>query len=112
MPRIEDLHCSNCGYDLSGLPDKSRCPECGQSFDVKSREGVVDHRYSQRRAELILRRVRTISLCVAAALVVTCAGLVSLTKKSPTKALMVGAVLAVVCVLAAATSYMYEKDDD
>ncbi len=25
--------CARCGYDLSGLPQRGRCPECGDLFD-------------------------------------------------------------------------------
>ena len=29
--------CSACGYSLEGLPDRGRCPECGQLFDQSHR---------------------------------------------------------------------------
>lgn len=28
--------CIHCGYDLSGLPDNHRCPECGVPYDFKA----------------------------------------------------------------------------
>lgn len=28
---VNPTHCTNCGYNLRGLP-KPRCPECGKSF--------------------------------------------------------------------------------
>jgi hypothetical protein len=31
-------HCVKCGYNLTGLPDRGRCPECGNSFDAARRE--------------------------------------------------------------------------
>jgi hypothetical protein len=29
LGRKESLRCGRCGYDLTGLPSRSRCPECG-----------------------------------------------------------------------------------
>src|SRR5271155_5236940 len=29
VPEMTDLLCEACGYVLNGLPDNSRCPECG-----------------------------------------------------------------------------------
>lgn len=26
--------CSNCRYDLTGLPQRGRCPECGSRYDL------------------------------------------------------------------------------
>ena len=34
-------NCGSCGYDLQGLGNAGRCPECGQRFDVVNREGVA-----------------------------------------------------------------------
>ena len=31
------IRCAECGYNLSGLGDSSRCPECGTSFERRSR---------------------------------------------------------------------------
>lgn len=30
--------CIHCGYELSGLPDHHRCPECGVEYDFKAIE--------------------------------------------------------------------------
>jgi hypothetical protein len=32
------LFCIHCGYDLSGLPDHHRCPECGLPYDFQAIE--------------------------------------------------------------------------
>jgi hypothetical protein len=47
--------CSGCGYDLTGLPDIGNCPECGQTYNRHSREGVA----RRREAEPGLR-IRTV----------------------------------------------------
>jgi hypothetical protein len=31
LPR-RDVRCHNCGYDLDGLPNAIKCPECGQAL--------------------------------------------------------------------------------
>lgn len=41
---IGDPSCSNCGYDLTGLVDSSRCPECGRPLV----EVLVRERHPQR----------------------------------------------------------------
>lgn len=34
-------HCTGCGYDLRGLPER-RCPECGRSFDPDQQAPLTD----------------------------------------------------------------------
>lgn len=42
-------YCGNCGYDLTGLVDSSKCPECGKPLvDVLSRIGKWGNRYRSR----------------------------------------------------------------
>lgn len=31
-PNRHELHCAQCGYDLRGLDERGRCPECGTSI--------------------------------------------------------------------------------
>ena len=33
VPAEHDLLCEGCGYTLNGLPDDSRCPECGKPIE-------------------------------------------------------------------------------
>lgn len=32
--------CITCGYDLAGLGDRGRCPECGRRFDARRLESA------------------------------------------------------------------------
>lgn len=33
--------CRRCGYDLRGLGERTRCPECGQPFEINARGDAV-----------------------------------------------------------------------
>jgi len=41
VPEMTDLLCEKCGYVLNGLPDSSRCPECGTPIA----ESIGNHRH-------------------------------------------------------------------
>jgi hypothetical protein len=34
LQRCDHLACTECGYNLRGLPEKHECPECGVRFDL------------------------------------------------------------------------------
>lgn len=65
-----ERNCSKCNYDLLGLADQGRCPECGQRYNVLTGQGLRGTAgalsEAQQRADRILARVRTISLAAAA----------------------------------------------
>ncbi len=42
--RASAILCLGCGYDLTGLPSRHRCPECGLHYDHTSRWLFADHR--------------------------------------------------------------------
>ena len=62
--------CPSCGYDLTGLPQRGRCPECGEPFDqarlTRRVQADPDTRRRQRRA----RQIRTASLAALAVVLV------------------------------------------
>ena len=42
QPRPGEPYCSNCGYQLTGLTESSRCPECGRPLvEVLVRRGMI-----------------------------------------------------------------------
>lgn len=104
--------CRQCGYDFTGLREQGRCPECGSYYNLANGEGVRDQeRDRNQRTTFLVRRVRTILLVVGAVLVMICAGGVSAMARVPAKPLYIGAFVAAVLLLAAATSYVYERDE-
>ncbi|MDX1681642.1 MAG: hypothetical protein R3336_00850 [Phycisphaeraceae bacterium] len=42
MNRITRKICSQCRYDLTGLDEIGRCPECGQLFNRRKGTGILD----------------------------------------------------------------------
>lgn len=113
MPTMADTesYCGKCGYDLSGLPVRGSCPECGQRYDTQARVGIQRTSRRQQKADRLLRRIRTIACFLAAGVVMGCAGLLSLKAVTPGKPLVAGAFLAVLCIVAGITSFLYERED-
>jgi hypothetical protein len=87
-----------------------RCPECGTFFDRVTGENVIRPLTPDQRSDMILRRVRTLALLIAAVSVLVCSGLLSWLHGAP-RPFWVGAFVAGVLLLGALTSYVYEKDD-
>ncbi len=110
MLRPETYHCLRCGYDLTGLPETSKCPECGNPYSTRSLLGVKVPEPGYSKGEKLFRRVRTISLVMLALTLLTCGGVTSLFVPRPERAWAIGGLLALVCILAAVTSYVYEKE--
>ncbi len=42
---MSTLHCPECGYNLTGLPE-NRCPECGKDFDPEQLEEQQNREFS------------------------------------------------------------------
>lgn len=78
IPADLDLHCPECGYDLTGLTEW-RCPECGEKFSprraytlqmLKQPEYFLRYRYGPEE----IRRVLLAMILLAGGMVLVCAG--------------------------------------
>ena len=104
-------NCVSCGYDLTGLDPRGRCPECGQDYDVSSGTGLTSH-FSARyaRTSFILARIRTVVLGVLTLLVLAAGLLATMWMQSGSRPLVVSMVFAGVLGMAAIASFMYERE--
>lgn len=116
--------CVKCGYDLLGLPDTGKCPECGQKFNVLTGEGLRGTAgatsEAQKRADHILGRIRTISLAVVAVgLFGMCLSIEILRQQfdwtdrsaASSPLLWTGGLVSLIIGMAAISSWMKEKED-
>ncbi|MCX5660058.1 MAG: hypothetical protein NTW19_10095 [Planctomycetota bacterium] len=102
--------CRKCGYDLTGLNDVGRCPECGNPFNSKSGKGMrSSDKEDMYYADRIFRRARTLSLVGFAALVLACGGWVQWLVQGG-RAFGVAVAVGLLFLLAALTSFVYEKE--
>jgi hypothetical protein len=93
-------HCEGCNYDLTGLRETGRCPECGSTFNVRSGEGVVEPRWATERSQLPTWMSRT----VAAGVIIGVALLACVILGDPTL-LWIGIAIAIVLGLGAVRKY-------
>ncbi len=43
--------CLECGYPLKGLPDKHRCPECGEPYDIATVKKTWERYFEAQRTK-------------------------------------------------------------
>jgi len=108
-------HCRQCEYDLTGLPTRGRCPECGGTYNLKTGQGVTGGpSESHRRGDRIMARIRTILLLLAIVVVMGCGGLLSWIVHQLNgkwlQPLALAGLLGVVLLMAAVLSYLNEKE--
>lgn len=103
--------CSGCGYDLSGLGQRGRCPECGRKFDTISGRGLVDSSAEAgRRGERVARRLGLIVLMALALAALACGGGLALMAEDWRYPLAMGALVAIVLGMWAASHYFEGKE--
>lgn len=60
MPFTPFAHCAKCDYELTGLPQRGKCPECGHKYSLVTGMGTmeaidpVDRMISRARRALTL----------------------------------------------------------
>lgn len=112
MKPIDSPQCAKCGYDLTGLPERGGCPECGQPFNQRTGDGVKQELSPQQKSAKFMRRLRTIALALMAMGVMGCGGLLSLIAVHPRKPLVTGALLMLILLVCTVISYVTEKLED
>lgn len=66
----------------------------------------------RQRTDRFLRRVRTILLALLAVAFMGCGGLMAMVVEEPARPIWIASVFALFMLLAAATSFVYEKDEE
>lgn len=107
--------CGQCEYDLTGLPPRGACPECGQYYNMRTGQGIsTTAGEQQRRADRIMARVRTILLLVAIVVVMGCGGLLSwlvhLAQGKWLTPIVMAGMISVILLMAAMLSYLNERE--
>jgi hypothetical protein len=111
MAKMDDIpECGQCGYELTGLPDLGECPECGNEYDVGRNIGLRTSANARKPKAWPLKHLRTIFIALAGGCVILCAGLISLAANSPSKVWASATVVLVVIAVAAAVSFLSERD--
>jgi len=111
MARMNDIpQCGQCGYELTGLPDLGECPECGSEYDVGRNIGLRTSANATKPKSWFARHVRTILIAVAGICVLMCAGLLSPAAQNPSKVWATAMVVLTLIGIAAALSYLGERD--
>jgi hypothetical protein len=95
----DDLHCRSCGYNLRGLSDSGRCPECDAPID-RSSHGDLLHYSDPRWLWTVARGFRILNFSIALGLlaligIVIFGRVAGLRWVMPASILMVGTVMAV-----------------
>lgn len=95
----DDLHCRSCGYNLRGLSDSGRCPECEAPVD-RSTHGDLLHYSDPRWLRTVARGFRILNLSIALGLIalitiVILGRLAGMRWVTPASILIVGAIMVV-----------------
>ncbi len=99
--------CGQCGYDLTGLDSRGRCPECGELYDMDHpSEGWFEYEQTIRRR---LLRWRTIVLGLLALAILSCGGISRIITGDLNQFFWMLMLLGAIGLLCTAVSYVYQE---
>ena len=117
MNRVRDAQCASCDYELTGLGQQGRCPECGQFFDMMTGEGLKaggrsgdDEQASEkhRRGERVVRRLGVVFMLAMGLIVLVCGGVVALFAEDWRYPMATAGLIAVIFALSGLSWYLGE----
>jgi len=103
---MEFPRCGKCGYELSGIAERGRCPECGTVYNLGTGEGTTE-----RCKPWIVKYARTVGIGAFAGFIFLCSGGLAIIATNKIAVLLIGMMFGAVAVLAAAASYMTEREE-
>ena len=101
--------CDQCGYDLSGLGVRGRCPECGHRFNTISQAVRDKPTHPLRRPGMFAGQGLTVVLGAAVLVVLAIGGLLALRTPDPAWPMVTASVMALVLAMMAVWSYLASK---
>ena len=108
MVDFNPRYCEKCHYDLTGLKDIGRCPECGHLFNKKTGQGVTLSSDEQGKWQLVVKHFFSLSLLGVAVMLFIAAG-ISNRMGAGIKSVYTMLFLAGLLVTGAAIRYMNER---
>ena len=70
MSKMAGMSCDRCGYELTGLSEEGRCPECGGYYDYWKGEGIAGGPMDgHRRGDRVVQAMKALGLVVVAMLI-------------------------------------------
>ena len=98
--------CHHCGYDLMGLPNQGRCPECGEVYDKHSL-----YRAAKAKEPAFVRHITSITLAIISLSVLICGGALSFQATNRWAAITVTVVIAGVAGFGAFAYFWSERQE-
>ena len=109
----DKIRCSECGYELVGLSGAGDCPECGNSFDLDSNQGIVRRSATMEaheRGDRVLFHIKLWGFVLLAVVCMAWGGWASIDSTMPKRPLTIGALFAGLFGFGAVVTWFTEKD--
>ena len=99
-------YCPHCQYDLTGLPPRGTCPECGQTYDAWRKHGPEPRGESSTQRGARLVRAVIAGILAAIGLLLICLGAYMRYWHDYSNAFAVGGMIGLAFLLGAAIVYV------